>query len=215
MKTKIANALKTKYSNLGLGEKAFNGVAEFLVNTKTVEKEEDIENVIAGSNIEALLKAFQGDIDSVRTQKSALQREYDEYKAKHPEKTQETTEGDKANEELLKRLEALENASKEREKANATEALLKEAARLMGEKKCQGEKLISLALKDVKIEDGDTAEKIAEKAIPAYNTWKKDLYGDSPIPGVAAPAAEGYKKGDYAGFVQSLRDSGQLPAENK
>ncbi len=59
MKTKIADALKTKYKNLGFGDKAIDGVADFL--SKSVTKEEEIEATATGA--EALLKAFQGDID--------------------------------------------------------------------------------------------------------------------------------------------------------
>lgn len=59
MKTKIADALKTKYKNLGFGDKAIDGVAEFF--SKSVTKEEDIDATVTGA--ESLLKAFQGDID--------------------------------------------------------------------------------------------------------------------------------------------------------
>ena len=37
MKTKILNALRTEYANLGLGDKAFDGVASFLEKTITEE----------------------------------------------------------------------------------------------------------------------------------------------------------------------------------
>jgi hypothetical protein len=59
VKEKILSALKTKYNNLGFGEKAFGGVADFLATTIT--EESNIDNGIAG--IEPLLKAFQSDID--------------------------------------------------------------------------------------------------------------------------------------------------------
>ncbi len=78
MKTKILSQLKTKYANLGFGEKAFDGVADYL--SKTVTEESQIEAAIAG--VEPLLKAFQGDVDKVRTEKSELQKQYDELKAK-------------------------------------------------------------------------------------------------------------------------------------
>lgn len=78
MKEKILSALKTKYSNLGFGEKAFSGVADYLASTITEESQ--IETTISG--VENLLKAFQGDIDRVRTEKSDLQKQYEELKAK-------------------------------------------------------------------------------------------------------------------------------------
>lgn len=78
MKEKILSALKTKYSNLGFGEKTFSGVADYLA--LTITEESQIETTITG--VENLLKAFQGDIDRVRTEKSDLQKQYDELKAK-------------------------------------------------------------------------------------------------------------------------------------
>ena len=81
MKAKILSELKTKYANLGFGDKAFDGVADYL--SKTVTKEEDIETAISG--VEPLLKAFQGDTDKVRTDLSALKRERDELKREKAE----------------------------------------------------------------------------------------------------------------------------------
>ena len=80
MKEKILSALKTKYSNLGFGDKAFDGVAEFL--SKTITKEEEVETGIAG--VEMLLKAFQGDIDKVRTELSTKTKELEDLKKKSP-----------------------------------------------------------------------------------------------------------------------------------
>jgi hypothetical protein len=59
VKEKILTELKTKFKNLGFGEKAFDGVADYI--SKTVTKDEEIETAIAG--VEPLLKAFQGDSD--------------------------------------------------------------------------------------------------------------------------------------------------------
>lgn len=78
MKEKILVALKTKYKTFGFGEKAFDGVADYL--SKTVTEESQIETAISG--VEGLLKAFQGDIDTVRNAKSGLQKELDELKKK-------------------------------------------------------------------------------------------------------------------------------------
>ena len=76
MKEKILVALKTKYKTFGFGDKAFDGVADYL--SKTVTEDGQIETAIGG--VEGLLKAFQGDIDSVRNEKSGLQKQLDELK---------------------------------------------------------------------------------------------------------------------------------------
>ena len=78
MKEKILVALKTKYKTFGFGDKAFDGVADYL--SKTVTEEGQIETAISG--VEGLLKAFQGDIDTVRNEKSGLQKQLDELKNK-------------------------------------------------------------------------------------------------------------------------------------
>lgn len=78
MKGKILVALKTKYKTFGFGDKAFDGVADYL--SKTVTEESQIETAISG--VEGLLKAFQGDIDTVRNEKTGLQKQLDELKNK-------------------------------------------------------------------------------------------------------------------------------------
>lgn len=78
MKEKILVALKTKYKTFGFGDKAYDGVADYL--SKTVAEESQIETAISG--VEGLLKAFQGDIDTVRNEKSGLQKQLDELKTK-------------------------------------------------------------------------------------------------------------------------------------
>lgn len=78
MKEKILVALKTKYKTFGFGDKAFDGMADYL--SKTVTEESQIETAIGG--VEGLLKSFQGDIDTVRNAKSGLQKELDELKKK-------------------------------------------------------------------------------------------------------------------------------------
>lgn len=78
MKEKILVALKTKYKTFGFGDKAFDGVADYL--SKTVAEESQIETAISGG--EGLLKAFQVDIDTVRNEKSGLQKQLDELKTK-------------------------------------------------------------------------------------------------------------------------------------
>lgn len=82
MKGKILAALKTKYGNLGFGDKAFEGVAEMLA--ATITEEENIETAVAG--VEALLKSFQGDIDH---RVSALKTENEKLKKQQQTKGQE------------------------------------------------------------------------------------------------------------------------------
>lgn len=81
MKTKILEALKNKYKNLGFGEKAFDGVASFL--STSVKEEKDIETAISG--VEVLLKGFQSDTDKTRSEKAAAEKKLAEIEAKMKE----------------------------------------------------------------------------------------------------------------------------------
>lgn len=101
MKEKIKSALETKYKNLGFGDKAFDGVASYL--SKTVKEEKDVDTAIA--DVEDLLKSFQGDIDKVRNEKSTLQKELDELKAKGEKKPDEKKPEEK--DDLEAKLDAL------------------------------------------------------------------------------------------------------------
>lgn len=78
MKQKILAALKNKYANLGFGQKALDGVADYL--EKTVTEESQIETAISG--VEPLLKVFQAEADRSRTELNALKVENEELKKK-------------------------------------------------------------------------------------------------------------------------------------
>lgn len=88
MKEKILVALKTKYKTFGFSDKAFDGVADYL--SKTVTEESQIETAIGG--VEGLLKSFQGEVDFVRNEKSGLQKQLDELKAKNGKPEEKTEE---------------------------------------------------------------------------------------------------------------------------
>ncbi|MFT3994421.1 MAG: hypothetical protein QM660_08945 [Dysgonomonas sp.] len=85
MKSKILVGLKTKYKTFGFSDKAFDGVADYL--SKIVTEEDQIETAISG--VEGLLKVFQGDVDFVRNEKSGLQKQLDQLKAKTGDMTQQ------------------------------------------------------------------------------------------------------------------------------
>lgn len=81
MKEQILKALRIKYANLGLGDRSFNGVADYLATIITDEA--NIENGISG--VEGMLKSFQGEADSIRTKKSELERRLAELENKATE----------------------------------------------------------------------------------------------------------------------------------
>ena len=88
MKKKIAEALKTKYKSFGLSNEAWDRIAS--AKKETVTKEEDIEAGISDvATMDLIAKELQKMRDTEIQKRTDLQREYDDYKAKHPDKTQE------------------------------------------------------------------------------------------------------------------------------
>lgn len=84
MKTKIAEALKTKYKSFGLSNEAWDRIAS--AKKETVTKEEDIETGISDfETMDLIAKELQKMRDSEIQKRTDLQREHDDYKAKHPE----------------------------------------------------------------------------------------------------------------------------------
>lgn len=156
MKEKILVALKTKYKTFGFGDKAFDGVADYL--SKTVTEESAIETAIGG--VENLLKAFQGDIDTVRNEKSGLQKQLDELKAKGDESKKD--EKQPPADDLDSKLEALINAKVAPLQEKLTAYETKEAkatrqAQILGKAK-------ELGIPDWRINEGFTIGDDADEA---------------------------------------------------
>lgn len=209
MKTKIANALKTKYANLGLSEKALNGVASML--EKTVKEESEIESVIAEASVSDLLKVFQGELDRERGARTMAERALADLKKEHG--TESHVDEEMKNQ--LSSLMAEHNALKERlaasEKANRDKEIIGKVHELMKASGCTNDFIRNMTLKGIVVKDGDTAEGLAESFKETYESNFKEAYGNGVVPPAGTRAPEGYKKGDYKGIADKLRRNGSIP----
>jgi hypothetical protein len=79
MLNKIKEALQQGYPNLGLSEKAFEGVAAFVQTY--IKDEADIAGFVKGEVVENLLKTFQSESDRIRGSYAREQRKNPETKA--------------------------------------------------------------------------------------------------------------------------------------
>lgn len=215
MRKKIAEALRNRYANLGLTEKAFDGVAGML--EKTVTEESQIQTAIEADEVSALLKSIQGESDALRTAKAQAQRELEDYKKSHPEtkKPEEGKSGDEGedgNTELLKQLKSIQDRLDERDRREKSAQILSEVDRLMKEKGAVNDFIRRMTLRDMKAGEGDTAETLAEKYKADYDRNFKEAYGNGPTPpaGVGGAAGE-FRKGDYAPYAEALRKEGLIP----
>lgn len=133
MKEKILQALKTKYSNFGLSEKAFDGVAENL--SQTVKEEANIEAAVAG--VEWVLKTMQAESDRERGAKAQLEKQLEELKKKptKEDETKDTTQEEEApawaktileeNKALKEAFTNLQSSSISKTRAESLESILK------------------------------------------------------------------------------------------
>lgn len=113
MKDKIFNALKQKYSHLGLGDETLQSVAESLANTGLVT-EENLDTVVAGQ--ESMLKGYQSTFDRMRTENANYKKEIETLKGKggDPNKTEPNNDNEEPGwfKAYLKRQEEKEAAAK-------------------------------------------------------------------------------------------------------
>lgn len=114
MKEKLFNALKQKYSHLGLGDETLQSVADSLANTGLVT-EENLDTVVAGQ--ESMLKGYQSTFDRMRTENANYKKEIETLKGKggDPDKTEPNNDNEEPGwfKAYLKRQEEKEAAAKE------------------------------------------------------------------------------------------------------
>lgn len=219
MKEKIKNALKTNYANLGLGDKAFDGVASFLA--KTITKEEEIDGVIKGEDTKSLLKAFQGESDSLRNRASQLEKDFNAYKEAHPDKANEPSNDPPAggkkddeepawakklreqNEKILERQAADDAARALKENLSAVESKLKGIG-------CTNPGILKGVLKGFALSKDETIDQAAERLKGEYDASYKETFGAGPVPPVGVPAF-GDAKTAVDKKNEFLRQQGLLP----
>jgi hypothetical protein len=182
MKEKIMNALKTEYAKMGLGDKAFDGVASFLV--KTITKDEEIDGVIKSEDTKNLLKAFQGESDSLRNRNAQLEKDFNAYKQSHPDAdpNKKDPKQDDGNKEILDKLDALTKRLNERDAQDrkaATIAFVKAFAKESG---CTDEKVLKLTEKLFSVKENESDEDAAKRFKYEYDANVKEFFGDGITP---------------------------------
>lgn len=218
MKKQIFDALKTKYAQLGLSDRALDGVASLL--EKTITDANGIDAAISEASVAGLLKGYQSELDALRTGEAAAKRDLEEYKKAHPAGDPNHQDPPKdANAEVLRMLqelkasnESLKNRLDESEsKARRADLLAQVRATLK-----QGgrgiDPLLDVVLFSPQIADTDTAETLVERYTKDYDDKYALFYGNGAVPpaGTPTPSQQGYKKGMFAGAIRELENRGLL-----
>lgn len=195
MKTKILNALRTEYANLGLGDKAFDGVASFL--EKTITEEGKIAEAVKEESVKNLLKSIQGESDSLRNKAAQAAKDLEDYKKTHPEATQtpptttppQETEREK---KLREQLEAITKRLDDHDKAAKVKATLTSARAAAIAAGCTFDKGLDLTEQLFSVKDDESDEDAAKRFKDEYDANVKKYFSDgvTPFQGayVSAPA---------------------------
>ena len=185
MKNKILAELKTKYANLGLSDKAFDGVAALLV--KTVTKEEEIAGAVAGAEVEVLLKSIQSSVDAERTKASQAAKDLEDYKKLHPEQQIQTENPElkKLQEDLAAQKTAFDTLKADYDsqiKQGKYNALRDSVRGKADELKVSNVPIWNDVVAGVAVDDNSTAESILTAAKTAYEAKLKSYMGEGAAP---------------------------------
>ncbi len=179
MKDKIKIALKQAYKNLGLGEKAFDGVASFL--EKTITEDSQINDAV--NSAEMLLKSIQGEVDRERSSRAILQKELDGLKAKiektppNPPKEGDPKPNNSSDSELAKEIAELKAKLDAMEQGQARSSFVSNVEAMLTEKKVP-KSYISSILKGRSFGEQDTVEAVVEEIQNEYKVFEEELAKD-------------------------------------
>jgi acid stress-induced BolA-like protein IbaG/YrbA len=169
MKEKILSSLKTKYKNLGFGDKSFDGVADYLA--KTVKEETDIETAIDG--VEPLLKVFQSESDrratELQTKTKELQEQIETLKKVKPGEEPKPDDVNTQIKALRDELEGLRKLDKQR----GVQAKFTEQAK--------AKKIPSLLIEGVQVDSEDEIEGVLTKLEEKAKALKQELINEGLI----------------------------------
>ena len=224
MKTKIFNALRTKYQRFGLSNEAVDRIASAL--EKTVTDESGIEGAIAeASTMTLIAEELQRSADAERRQRSTLQKSFDEYKEQHPSKSEPDPDpkpsADDAVLKLLKQMQEDNKALKAR--LDAKDALAKTdemRAKVLEGLKASGRDdaaVTNIIMRQFAVGEGDTESSLIEKYRSSYDADYKMIHGDGAVPpmGNLFPKSDKPDAHEFDGAVQRLRDKGVLPTKKQ
>lgn len=191
MKEKILAFLKTKLT--GVQNAYLEGVSHQLATTITEESQ--IETVcnaglIAALQASALYSQQEGDRRATSATDTAIKGYEQKYNLKEgksispadPPKPDLTIPD--SLKPIMDKIAALEAKDALAQKKAASDALLSEAAKLAKGKGAANEKLLAKALKLVTVDEGVTADQIADKLLLEYNDFQSAVVGEGSVPSI-------------------------------
>lgn len=177
MEEKIFLKLQAGLKNSSLSERTIRSMAKRAA-LKVTEESQITDDFI--SDYVDVLKELNGQLskDVAEIVKNQTKKETDtaDKTKDEPEKTGETIA------DVLKKISEMEQTFQNSQKQAKLQSIRNEAAKLLRAKKADKDYILENTLAKVEVADGDTAESLAEKCIPIYDTEFKKAYGEGSVP---------------------------------
>lgn len=208
MKTKILQRLKQDYSNLGVSEKAFDGVADFL--SKTITEEERIPEVVA--NAGAFLKVYQSDVDKERTSAASARKELEAFKKEQePKPTDPKPKDNQGNEpterekQMMQQLEAQQKQIELILGQRSHEGKVAQITSILGEKKIP-ESFYSIALSGRTFGEDTNVDELVTAIEQGYTKFQDEI-ANNRFNGSGKPEEGGQSNDDpMASLVKQVNE---------
>ena len=209
MKEQIITAFKTKYQSFGLSNEAIDRIAS--AKEKTVTKPEDIEAALADVETMTLIaKEVQKMRDGEIQKRTDLQKNFDTYKASHPDKTDPDPDPDPdpddKDKDLRDQIKKLTERLDKQEKDKEAGKLLSEVI-AASKQKLTHEKAFRLTEREFTLKEDETKEDALRRFEEAYNANKKEFFSDGVIPP--------FGSGEHTDGEQAFKDRMKAFADGK
>ena len=214
-KENIATALKTKYQRFGLSNEAIDRIAS--AREKTVTSEEEVETAVADAETMGLIaNELMKMRDKEINNKTDLQRAFDAYKEKNPEKNgpADPPPGGREDEDEPEWAKRLRERFEREDKEKADAAVLKSVETRLKSEGCNNPGILKSTLKGFALKKDETEDAAVSRLKDEYNASYKEVFGDGALPGFGGNAFPDAKtatahKNDF------LREQGLLPKQDK
>lgn len=208
MKDEILQALKTKYSNLGFRDKVFEATAELLATTVTDKAQ--IETAIAG--VDNLLKAFQGEKDSLRTENVSLKKQLEDRgnEDKQPKKDDNKKKDEKevlTREDLLSALKDFQKEQSEKNQKNQEYAAKIDSVKAELSNKGIKESVFKMLLKNVEKAELLSKEELSAAIEKDYDALRSAITPEAGKPKMSTLGNGEQVPSDIADFIKGKEES--------
>lgn len=206
MKEKILQKLKLRYKSLGVSDKAFDGVAEYL--SKTITEEDNIDAGV--ESVEPFLKAHQSEVDRERGLASEARKKLEELSKKSdpkPTKTEDNEGGGQSpvTDKILKLLEEQSKEIAQLRGERTQETKLQQINALLSEKKIPTS-FSSVVLSGRTLNEDTNAEEMVASIETGYKAFLEEAANEQFKGGQAPERGDESNSTEMDAIIREVND---------